>query len=147
MAFVIRRPPAEFERWASLKPSIPEETNQQAKGRAGHGNRIIRERLWVLWLVMPLTALNYSLCWKRLPAQIAMHYDASGRPNRWASPDGARIFSLGFLFFILLVFTSVGYLVANTRPDRDRPAVIFLFIAMCLVFLFMNGFVWFNLVG
>ncbi len=105
------------------------------------------KRLWVLWLALPLTALNYSLCWKRLPAQIAMHYDASGRPNSWASPDGARTFSLGFLFFMLLVFTAVGYLVAYTRPDRAKPALILLFIAMGLVFVLMNGFVWFNLVG
>ena len=74
-------------------------------------------------------------------------YDVSGRPNSWASPDGARTFSLVFLFFMLLVFTAVGYLVAHSRPDRAKPAVILLFIAMGLVFVFMNGFVWFNLVG
>src|SRR5664279_2450036 len=104
-------------------------------------------QLWVLWLALPLTALNYSLYWKRLPAQIAMHYDVSGRPNSWLSPDGARTFSLGFLLFMLLVFTAVGYLVAYTRPDRAKPAVLLLFIAMILVFAFINGFVWFNLVG
>ena len=105
------------------------------------------KRLWVLWLALPLTALNYWLCWKRLPAQIAMHYDVSGRPNSWASPDVARSFSLGFLFFMLLVFTAVGYLVAYKRPDRAKPAVILLFIVMFFVFVFMNGFVWLNLVG
>ena len=105
------------------------------------------KRLWVLWLALPLTVLNYSLCWRRLPAQIAMHYDTSGRPNRWASPEDARSFSLGFLFFMLLVFTAVGYLVAYMRPDRAKPAVILLFIVMGLVIVFMNGFVFFNLVG
>jgi len=104
------------------------------------------KRLWVLWLALPLTAMNYALCWKRLPAQIAMHFDASGRPNSWASPDGARTFSLGFLFFMLLAFTAVGYFVAYARPDRTKPAVILLFIAMGLVIAFMNGFVWFNMV-
>ena len=59
-------------------------------------------QLWVLWLALPLTALNFSLCWNRLPTQIAMHYDVKGRPNSWASPDGARIFSLGFVSIVVL---------------------------------------------
>jgi uncharacterized membrane protein len=103
------------------------------------------KRLWVLWLALPLTALNYRLCWSRLPARIAMHYDASGRPDSWASPDGARTFSLGFLAAVLVVVTAVGYLVAYQRPDRAKPALVLLYLVVGLLVAFLNGFVWVNL--
>ena len=105
------------------------------------------KRLWALWLALPMTALNYWLFRNHLPARIAMHYDASGQPNSWASPDGARTFSLEFLVFVLVVVTGVGYLVAYMRPDRAKPAIILLYIAVGLVWAFLNGVVWFNLTG
>jgi uncharacterized membrane protein len=105
------------------------------------------KRLWALWLALPITALNYWLSWNHLPARIAMHYDTSGRPISWASPDGALTFSLGLLVFVLVVVTGVGYLVAYMRPDRAKPAIILLYIVLGLVWVFLNGFVWFNLAG
>jgi len=105
------------------------------------------KRLWVLWLALPLTALNYWLSWNHLPARIAMHHDASGRPNGWASPDGARMFSLGFLLALLLVLTAVGYLVATLRPDRAKPAVVLLYLVVGVVWACLNAFVWLNLAG
>jgi uncharacterized membrane protein len=103
--------------------------------------------LLALWLTLPATALNYWLLWTRLPARIAMHYDVAGRPNSWASPGDARAFSLEFLCFVLLVVTGVGYLVAYMRPDRAKPAIVLLYIAVSLVWISLNGFVWFNLVS
>jgi len=105
------------------------------------------KRLWALWLALPTTALNYWLFWSRLPAKIAMHYDASGRPNSWASPEEARTFVLGFLTVMLVILTAIGYLVAYARPDRARSAVILLYIVVGLLWMLLNGFVWFNLVG
>ena len=103
------------------------------------------KRLWVMWLALPLTAFNYWLCRDHLPTRIAMHYDASGRANSWASPNDALNFSLGFLLFILLVLTAVGYFVAYMRPDRTKPAVVLLVIVLVIVCAFLNGFVWFSL--
>lgn len=103
------------------------------------------KRLWALWLAIPATALNYWLVWSRLPAQIVMHTDVNGHPNSWASPDQARTFTLVFLAFVLAVVTAVGYLVAYSRPDRARPALVLLYIVVCLTWALLNGFVWFNL--
>jgi uncharacterized membrane protein len=103
------------------------------------------KRLWALWLAIPMTALNYWLVWNHLPSRIAMHWDATGRPNSWASPDEARTFTLGFLAFVLVMVMAVGHLVAYSRPDRARPALILLYIAVCLICALLNGFVWFNL--
>jgi uncharacterized membrane protein len=103
------------------------------------------KRLLALWLALPLTALDHWLCRSRLPARIAMHYDAAGRPNSWASPDGARSFSLWFLGVILVVVTGVGFLVVSARPDRAGPALVLLYVVVGLVAVVLNGFVWLNL--
>jgi len=104
-------------------------------------------KLWVMWLALPLTALNYWVSWKHLPARIAMHYDPSGRPTSWASPYEAWTFSITFLFFMLLALSAVGVLVSAMRPDRAKPAVVLLGIVAGLVGAFLNGFVWFNIAG
>jgi uncharacterized membrane protein len=104
------------------------------------------KRLWALWLALPATMLNYWMVGSRLPARIAMHYDASGHATSWATPQEARAFALKVLVFVLVVVTGVGYLVVNSRPDRARPALVVLYIAVLLVWAFLNGFVWFSLV-
>ena len=103
------------------------------------------KRLWALWIALPATMLNYWIVGSRLPARIAMHYDASGQAVSWATPQEARAFALKVLVFVLVVVTGVGYLVANSRPDRARPALVVLYVAVCLVWALLNGFVWFNL--
>ena len=103
------------------------------------------KRLWALWLALPATAFNYWILGSRLPARIAMHYDAGGNPTAWASPQEARAFSLKVLLFVLVVVTAVGYAVVGSRPDRARPALVLLYIAVCLVWALLNGFVWLNL--
>ena len=103
------------------------------------------KRLWALWLAIPATALNYWLVRSHLPAQVVTHTDVNGHPISWASPDQARTFTLEFLVFVLVVVTAVGYLVAYSRPDRARPALVLLYIVVCLTWALLNGFVWFNL--
>jgi uncharacterized membrane protein len=103
------------------------------------------KRLWSLWIALPATMLNYWIVGSRLPTRIAMHYDASGQAVSWATPQEARAFALKVLVFVLVVVTGVGYLVANSRPDRARPALAVLYVAVCLVWALLNGFVWFNL--
>ena len=102
------------------------------------------KRLWALWLALPATVLDYQIVGSRLPARIAMHYDAGGNPTAWATPQEARAFALKVLVFVLLVVTGAGYLVVHSRPDRARPALVVLYIAVCLVWALLNGFLWFN---
>jgi uncharacterized membrane protein len=103
--------------------------------------------LLALWLALPTTALNYWLAWNRLPARIAVHYDASGRANSWASPGEVRTLSLWVLVFVLAVVTGTGYLVAYLRSDRAKPALILIYLSVGLLWVALNGFVWFNLTG
>ena len=103
------------------------------------------KRLWALWLALPATALNYWIAGSRLPARIAMHYDAGGQAVSWASPQEARAFALKALLFVLVVVTAVGHLVVRSRPDRARRALVVLYLAVFLVFALLNGFIWFSL--
>ena len=47
------------------------------------------------WLALPLTALNFSRAWDRLPQRIAVHFDADWQPNGWTSREGASTLALG----------------------------------------------------
>ncbi len=103
------------------------------------------KKLWALWIAVPVTACNYWIAAGHLPARIAVHYDAAGHATAWASPAEARAIALKVLVFVLVVVTAVGYLVVKSRPDRARPALVLLYIAVILVCALLNGFVWFNL--
>jgi Protein of unknown function (DUF1648) len=41
----------------------------------------------MLWLALPLTALQYWSVWDQLPARIATHFGVSGQPNGWMARD------------------------------------------------------------
>ena len=103
------------------------------------------KRLWALWLALPATAFNYWIAGSRLPARIAMNYDANGNTSAWASPLEAGAFALKVLVFVLVVVTGVGYLVVQSRPDRARHALVVIYIAVCLVWALLNGLIWFSL--
>jgi len=64
----------------------------------------------LLWLALPAMGIRYWLLWDRLPARIASHFDAAGRANGWMPRDVSLWFDLGFLAFIIGVFTVVLYM-------------------------------------
>jgi len=37
----------------------------------------------LLWLALPLTALQYWQVWDKLPARMATHFNAANQPNGW----------------------------------------------------------------
>ena len=64
-------------------------------------------RLLVLapWLSLPLVASAYLLLWDRVPARLAVHFDASGEPNGWMGRRESLAFDLAILLFILATYT------------------------------------------
>jgi Domain of unknown function (DUF1648) len=70
-------------------------------------DRLYRSMVWILWLALPLTALQYWLVWNQLPARLATHFDVAGHPNGWMTRQTAMIFPLGMTLFLLIVFTAV----------------------------------------
>ena len=44
----------------------------------------------LLWLALPLTALQYWMVWDQLPARMATHFGATGQPNGWMPRETSR---------------------------------------------------------
>lgn len=63
----------------------------------------------LLWLALPLMALRHWQVWDRLPASLAVHFNAANQPNGWMSKSVALRFDLGLLAFLLTIITLVLY--------------------------------------
>jgi hypothetical protein len=70
-------------------------------------DKFYRSMVWMLWLALPLTGLQYWLVWDQLPVSLATHFDAAGRPNGWMTRQTALLFPLGMTLFLLIIFTAV----------------------------------------
>jgi hypothetical protein len=112
----------------------------------GTGNHMERRLLFaavvLAWLALPLTALNFSRAWDRLPQRIAVHFDANWQPNGWTSREGARTLALGTTGFLLAVFTLAAFAVSRSRASTlSRWGVVIVFyIAISLIY-FVNNWI------
>jgi hypothetical protein len=60
-----------------------------------------------MWLVLPLTALQFRQNWERLPLRMATHFNAANQPNGWMRRDQALWSSFEILSVVLTVFTLI----------------------------------------
>lgn len=88
----------------------------------------------LLWLALPLVALQYWLVWDQLPVRMATHFNAAGQPNGWMSREVAVEFGAGVMAFLLLVFTPILWVISRRKVDKFAWA----FLGFCLV---VTGFV------
>jgi hypothetical protein len=96
--------------------------------------------IWLMWLALPLTALDYWQAWDHLPARMAVHFDANWQPNGWTSREGSLMFALGVMAFLLVVFTVAAYAVSLQKPGSAWPVLIAFYFALGL-FLFASNWV------
>jgi hypothetical protein len=68
-------------------------------------SKLYRALTAMLWLAVPLTALQYWPVWDQLPTRMATHFGASGQPNGWMTRDTALIFSVVVIVILLVAFT------------------------------------------
>src|SRR5258708_31203014 len=91
------------------------------------------------WLALPLTALNYSRAWDRLPARMAVHFDANWQPNGWTSREGSRTLALGMTAFLLVIFTISAYAARRMgTPNLSQWALIAIFYVVLGVVYYVN---------
>lgn len=88
------------------------------------------------WVTLPSTALMFSSAWDRLPARIAVHFDANWRPNGWTSREGARSLALGMTLFLLVAFTISAFIVSRARAASASKWVLIVvfYVAIGIVF-------------
>ena len=64
---------------------------------------------WLMWLAVPLMALRHWQVWDRLPASLAVHFNAANQPNGWMSKSASLRFDLALLASLLTIVTLVLY--------------------------------------
>lgn len=96
--------------------------------------------IWLMWLALPTTALNYWRAWDQLPMRMAVHFDANWRPNGYTSREGSLMLALGVSAFLLVVFTVAAYAVRVNKPSAALPVLITFYFALRL-FWFANNWI------
>jgi len=96
--------------------------------------RIFHLAIVFLWLALPLVALQYRQVWDQLPAHVATHFNAAGHANGWMSRDQAIKFGVGFIAFLLAIFTPLLLYVARRGVDAFSWAQL-AFCALVLGFM------------
>jgi uncharacterized membrane protein len=86
--------------------------------------RIFQFATVLLWLALPLTALQYTQVWNQLPVHVATHFNAAGQANGWMSRERALQFGVGFVAILLLIFTALLLFVARVQIDFFSWAIL-----------------------
>jgi len=92
--------------------------------------------VWLMWLALPTTAVNYWRAWNQLPARMAVHFDANWQPNGFTSREGALMLGLGIISLMLICFT-VGSLISRAlKPSASWMLLVVFYVAL--------GFLWYG---
>jgi hypothetical protein len=92
--------------------------------------------VWLMWLGLPVTALDYWRVWNQLPARMAVHFDANWQPNGFTSREGAVMLGLGIMGVMLIVFT-IGSLISRAlKPGGSWMLLVVFYLAL--------GFLWYG---
>ena len=92
--------------------------------------RFYKSAVWLMWLALPLTALDYWQAWDRLPMRLAVHFDANWQPNGYTSREGALMLGLGIMAVMLLLFTVGGLVVHALKPAAAWPMLILFYVVL-----------------
>lgn len=73
----------------------------------------------IVWVIMAVPAVYLALVWNKLPDQVALHFDWSGKPDRFGSKN-----ELLTICIILTAFSPVLYLILSNiyRIDPKKYA-------------------------
>ena len=86
--------------------------------------RIFQFAAVLLWLSLPLVALQYQQAWDQLPVHVATHFNAAGQANGWMSREEAVRFGVGFEAFLLVTFTALLLYISRSRVDAFAWAAL-----------------------
>ena len=99
----------------------------------------------LMWLPLISIALNYWRFWDRLPARMAVHFDANWQPNGYTSREGSLMLALGILVFMQVVFTISALIVRSQKPGAAWPVLVLFYLSLGLFWFANNWIVEFNL--
>jgi uncharacterized membrane protein len=100
---------------------------------------------WLMWLALPLTALNYWRAWDQLPERMAVHFDVNNHPNGYTTKEGALQLGLGIMAFILTSSTVAALLSRALKPSACWPVLVTSYLVLAVVCYGNSVIVAFNL--
>ena len=68
-------------------------------------SKLYRALTAMLWLALPLTAVQYWSVWDQLPSRMATHFGAAGQPNGWMTRETSLIFAMVVTTLVLVALT------------------------------------------
>jgi hypothetical protein len=86
--------------------------------------RVFQFAVVLLWLALPLVATQYTQVWNHLPVRVATHFNAAGQANGWMTRAQAVDFGVGFVAFLLAIFTVLLLYNARGRVDAFSWAAL-----------------------
>jgi hypothetical protein len=101
--------------------------------------------IWLAWLTLPITGLNYWRAWDRLPARMAVHFDANWQPNGYTTREGSLYFALLVTTFMLVVCTVMSFVIRALKPQSSWPVLISFYVALGFCCYGSNAIVEYNL--
>jgi hypothetical protein len=110
--------------------------------------RIFQLATVFLWLSLPLVATQYTQVWSQLPVRVATHFNAAGEANGWMTRGEAVNFGVGFVAFLLVIFTALLLYNARNRVDAFSWAALgFCALVLGIMVEINRGIVNYNLHG
>jgi hypothetical protein len=103
----------------------------------------------LMWLVLPLTALQFRQNWDRLPLRMATHFNAANQPNGWMARDEALWSSLAILAVVLTVFTLILILSYRKQEITGLAWVVlgFFYVVVALCWYMFSSTLKYNVSG
>jgi len=99
----------------------------------------------LMWLALPISAWEYRSVWEKLPARMAVHFDANWQPNGYTSRQGALELGLGIMTVMLVMFTLSTLIIQGLKPTAAWPALLIAYIVVGFCWYGNHSIVKFNL--
>jgi uncharacterized protein DUF1648 len=109
-------------------------------------SKLYRALTAMLWLALPLTALQYWSVWDQLPGRMATHFGAAGQPNGWMTRETSLIFAMVVTTLLLAALTWA--LIRVRKPDLLAWSLLaMLYVVMGALFSINIAVLNYNLYG
>jgi len=69
--------------------------------------RLFHLAIILLWLALPIVVLQYRAAWDRLPARMAVHFNAAAQPNGWMAREQSLDLNLAMIAITLIVSSAI----------------------------------------
>jgi uncharacterized membrane protein len=99
----------------------------------------------LVWLTLPINALNYRRAWDRLPSRMAVHFDVNRQPNGYASKERAAMLGLGILASALVLCTVAMLISRVLHPRASWPVLIVSCVVLGFICYGNSSIIEFNL--